>query len=138
MGKGRSPQVKFQKKIKKIKIRFFSAEKFAVSTKIGLYRPVGMLPYLSYTLPKNRGLNRRFEKSKCFYTFYIYLTLFDMAQKKRLHLKSLLICNDYKFILFPCLISFLEQHQLTWYCLVVLQHPKISIELVFLLVSLRF
>lgn len=65
------------KKNKKIKIRFFCrkiSEKLkSTSTKFPSYRPVGTLAYLVPTLPKNHGLNRRFEKSKCFNTFYIYL-----------------------------------------------------------------
>lgn len=68
MGKGRSPQVKFRKKIKKIKIRFFSAEKFAVSTKFPSYRQVGTLPYTVPTSLKNRGLNRKFHVRIFYFT----------------------------------------------------------------------
>ena len=47
----KKPAGKFFRKIKKIKIRFFSAEKFAVSTKIASYSNIGYpslpIPYLA-------------------------------------------------------------------------------------------
>jgi hypothetical protein len=69
MGKGRSPQVNFLEKNKKNKNQIFFCRKIseklkATSTKIPSYRPVGTLPYTMPTLSKNRGLNRKFEKSK--------------------------------------------------------------------------